>query len=105
MPVHLVTRSPCHPVNLSVEKYMKFKQAKLARWLLAAGLACGTGSSFMLPGTLQAGDWFKNSPLNVDNCATIPRGAQPAPAGTYVRHINEMQSHVLAAADQFVLYK
>jgi hypothetical protein len=40
----------------------------------------------------------------VDNCATIPRGALPAPPGTYVNRFIDVQD-TLAETDDFVIYK
>jgi hypothetical protein len=64
---------------------------------------CLLGASLALPVTAWAGDkndrWYC-----VNNCATIPKGAQPAPPGTYVHKFIEIQSGV-AEADDFVLYK
>jgi hypothetical protein len=62
----------------------------LAGWLLAAGLAC--------PSALMAGGRC------IDNCATIPKGAQPAPPGTYINQFIAVQAGK-AETDDFVLYK
>ncbi len=65
--------------------------------------ACLFGATLVFPGALQAGEpngrWWR-----VDNCATIPKGAQPAPNGTYVNKFIEIQAGT-AEADDFVLYK
>jgi hypothetical protein len=75
---------------------MTLKQRLLHGWLLGASLAW--------PGTLLAGDKCCGSWLCVDNCATIPPGAQPALPGTYVnRFINTQDT--LAETDDFVIYK
>jgi hypothetical protein len=64
--------------------------------------ACLLGVSLVLP-SARAGD--KNSRWYcVDNCATIPKGAQPAPPGTYINKFIEIQTSI-AEADDFVLYK
>jgi hypothetical protein len=76
---------------------MTLKSRILQGWLLGASLAG--------PGTLLAGDkccgghW-----LCVDNCATIPPGALPAPPGTYVNRFINIQD-TLAETDDFVIYK
>jgi hypothetical protein len=41
---------------------------------------------------------------NTDNCSTIPRYAQPAPAGTYVNAWRHLQT-VKAEMDDFVIYR
>jgi len=64
----------------------------LRRWLLPPAL-CLVPVAFC-----QAGGRC------TDNCANIPKGAQPAPAGTYVNKFIEIQAN-LAEADDFVLYK
>src|SRR5207244_5628350 len=81
------------------------KQKCLCAWLLAAGL--------VLPGIVRAdgdGDdcstWtgkFRRA-WRLDRCANIPKGAQPAPAGTYLNKFVEIQTG-LAEQDDFVLYK
>jgi hypothetical protein len=70
------------------------KQSKRA-WLARAGL--------MLPGLL-AGCHHHDKWWCVDNCATIPPGAIPAPCGTYVRRAHDIQS-AKAEADDFTIYK
>src|SRR5262245_41595317 len=71
------------------------------KWTLIGG--CLLGASLALPAPAQAGDgggaWWR-----VNNCASIPKGAQPAPLGTYVNKFIEIQSGI-AEADDFVLYK
>ena len=61
------------------------------------------GASWVLPSTARAGDkcdrWYC-----VNNCANIPKGALPAPSGTYINKFIEIQSGI-AEADDFVLYK
>jgi hypothetical protein len=44
------------------------------------------------------------SPWHIDNCATIPRRAQPAPPGTYVNRWTHLQE-TKAEMDDFVLYR
>src|SRR6516164_7556260 len=44
------------------------------------------------------------SPWHVDNCATIPPGAIPAPSGTYVREAFGRQAEK-AEQDDFTIYK
>src|SRR5262245_1682267 len=67
--------------------------------LLAAGL--------VWPAAVRAdGGWFGCCKhwLHIDNCATIPPGALPAPLGTYVNaFINTQETN--AEADDFVIYK
>ena len=65
-------------------------------WLVGAGLAW--------PGTLLAGEPFLLDPFHVDNCATIPLGAQPVPPGTYINRFIQIQD-TNAQADDFVIYK
>jgi hypothetical protein len=71
------------------------------KWILIPG--CVLGASLVLPAATQAGDkndrWYC-----VNNCANIPKGAQPAPLGTYVNKFIEIQTGI-AEADDFVLYK
>src|SRR5215813_6013738 len=70
------------------------------KWTLIPG--CLLGASLALPEAQAGGSsnrWF-----NVYNCATIPKGAQPAPLGTYVNKFIEIQTGI-AEADDFVLYK
>jgi hypothetical protein len=45
-----------------------------------------------------------NSPLCIDNCAQIPRRAQPAPSGTYVNRWTFLQEQK-AELDDFVFYQ
>src|SRR5262245_12689100 len=64
---------------------------------------CVLSASLALAATARAGDrndrWYC-----VNNCANIPKGALPAPPGTYVNKFIEIQSGI-AEADDFVLYK
>jgi hypothetical protein len=64
-------------------------------WLLGATLVTPAGVLAHEPGRKH---W-----ICVDNCATIPRGAQPAPPGTYVNGFIRVQD-MLAESDDFVLY-
>src|SRR5260370_3298413 len=68
------------------------KRQWLRRWLLPPAL-CLVPAAFC-----HAGGHC------TDNCANIPKGAQPAPNGTYVNKFIEVQSN-LAEADDFVFYK
>jgi hypothetical protein len=71
------------------------------KWSLIPG--CLLGVSLALPAVALAdGDGYKW--YHINNCATIPKGAQPAPPGTYVNKFIEIQSGI-AEADDFVLYK
>jgi hypothetical protein len=64
-----------------------------------------TRSGLILPGLLAGCTTIPVAPWwNVDNCATIPKGAIPAPAGAHVYPINEGQAY-LAEASEFVIYK
>jgi hypothetical protein len=64
---------------------------------------CLLGASLFWPvGTSWAGDGMHR--WCVDNCATIPKGAQPAPLGTYVNRWIDLQQ-TKAESDDFVLYK
>jgi hypothetical protein len=66
---------------------------------------CLLGAGVAWSGTLLAGDkCCGGSWLCVDNCATIPPGAQPAPPGTYVNRFINIQD-TLAETDDFVIYK
>ena len=66
------------------------------KWLLSLGLLAPSFFSGC------AGTWW--GVCNVDNCATVPKGAQPAPNGTYVHRVHEVQA-AKAEADDFVVYK
>jgi hypothetical protein len=74
---------------------MNAKRLWLHAWVVGAGLAC--------PSTLLA---TGNGPITrcIDNCATIPPGAQPALCGTYVNQFIHIQE-TKAEMDDFVLYK
>ena len=63
---------------------------------------CLLGVSLAVPAA-RAGEG-NNRWYCINNCATIPKGAQPAPLGTYVNKFIEIQSGI-AEADDFVLYK
>jgi hypothetical protein len=75
--------------------------------------ACLITAGMVLPGVLRAdGDCNECTTRFgklkrgwcLDNCANIPKGAQPAPAGTYLNKFIETQAG-LAEQDDFVLYK
>jgi hypothetical protein len=66
-------------------------------------ISCLLGASLTLAATARAGD-RSNRWYCVNNCANIPKGAQPAPLGTYINKFIEIQSGI-AEADDFVLYK
>jgi hypothetical protein len=63
---------------------------------------CLLGASLAWPAGGWAGDRLYQ--WSVDNCATIPKGAQPAPLGTYVNRWIDLQQ-TKAESDDFVLYK
>lgn len=73
--------------------------SRKTRWLRG----CLLGLGLALPSAAWAGDrdwsWFR-----VNNCATIPPGAQPAPPGTYVNRFIAVQA-AIAETDDFVIYK
>src|SRR5262245_62164584 len=71
------------------------KQMGRVRWL-KAGL--------LLPGLLSGCATTGYHSCCVDNCATVPPGAQPAPNGTYVRRFRDLEA-AKAEADDFVIYK
>src|SRR5262245_4852589 len=75
---------------------MTLKWTQLPGCLLAVGLT-------LLPTAARAGE-KNNRWYCTDNCAVIPKGAQPAPLGTYVNKFIEIQTGI-AEADDFVLYK
>lgn len=62
------------------------------------------GGGLLLPGLLTGCSTTGTSWWKIDNCATVPPGAQPAPVGTYVRRFNDVQA-AKAEADDFVIYK
>ncbi|MCS6977851.1 MAG: hypothetical protein NZM31_12715 [Gemmatales bacterium] len=68
---------------------------KTRNWLLVVGL---------LAPSLMSGCATTWHDCCVDNCATIPPGAQPAPNGTYVQRFRDVQA-AKAEADDFVIYK
>jgi hypothetical protein len=94
----------------------------LAGWLLA------TGPWLLASGLAGAGDWFprwhatqsdgddggcssckgahgQHCPnLHIDNCASIPGAAQPAPPGFYINNYIRVQE-TKAELDDFVIYK
>ena len=72
------------------------KARRLHCWLMGSWLA--------LPAAVLAQEPPHRSAFFIDNLATIPRGAQPAPPGTYVNGVFRVQD-TLAEADDFVLYK
>jgi hypothetical protein len=65
--------------------------------------ACVLGAGLAYPGAVLASG---NGPITrcIDNCATIPYGAQPALCGTYVNQFIHIQE-TKAEMDDFVLYK
>jgi hypothetical protein len=72
---------------------MTLKRLLLCGWLVGAGLTCSGDA-------LASGKHW----LCVDNCSTIPPGAQPAPPGYYLHKIMDIQDSN-AEADDFVIYK
>jgi hypothetical protein len=48
--------------------------------------------------------WWIAQLINPDNCAGVPKGAQPAPLGTYVNKFIQIQESK-AEMDDFVFYK
>ncbi|HKI37701.1 MAG TPA: hypothetical protein VKA46_37965 [Gemmataceae bacterium] len=65
------------------------------------GFSCGVGGPDMGPG---CGSQGRPCPWIIDNCAQIPRRAQPAPAGTYVNRWLFLQEQK-AELDDFVFYQ
>jgi hypothetical protein len=64
-----------------------------------------TRSGLILPGLLAGcGTPATKNWWCIDNCATIPQGAIPAPAGVHVNAINGGQSYLAESLD-FVIYK
>jgi hypothetical protein len=70
-------------------------QRRLLAWLTRLGMT----APLFITGCASTGNWW-----NIDNCATIPPGAQPAPLGTYVHRFQDVQA-AKAEADDFVIYK
>lgn len=79
---------------------MTLKRLLLCGWLVGAGLAWNGAA---LADGKGCGGWCGHW-LCVDNCATIPPGALPAPLGTYVNAFIKVQESN-AEADDFVIYK
>lgn len=75
---------------------MTRKRRLIHYWLL--------GTTLAWPPVLLAGERCGKHWLCVDNCSTIPPGAQPAPPGTYVNGFIKVQD-TLAETDDFVIYK
>jgi len=74
------------------------------RWRRLPALLLGLGA-FGWSGAGRAGDFQEcRRNLHIDNCATIPCGAQPAPAGTYINKYIQIQE-TKAELDDFVFYK
>jgi hypothetical protein len=90
---------PTAKIQSAARRPMKRKYRWFHAWILGAGLA--------LPGAAQAGDgccgcgrpWF-----HIDNCATVPPGAQPVLAGTYIDNFIRIQEGK-AEQDDFVIYR
>src|SRR5262245_11393802 len=78
---------------------MTRKRMRLCGWLVGAGLAWSGHALAGDKGCSSCGHW-----LCVDNCATIPKGALPAPTGTYVNGWANAQE-TAAESDDFVIYK
>ncbi len=80
---------------------MTLKHKWLAGCLLGAQALIG-------PAAVNAGDhkcgWWIAQAINPDNCAGVPKGAQPAPNGTYVNKFIQVQESK-AESDDFVFYK
>lgn len=72
------------------------------RWRRLPYLALGL-NALAWPGLAQAGP-LRSLFQRIDNCATVPRGAQPAPAGTYINEFIKVQE-TKAELDDFVIYK
>lgn len=66
------------------------------------------GAALAVPQVSLAGEGFRGWSgghwLRMDNCATIPKGAQPAPPGTYVNLFIKVQE-TNAETDDFVIHK
>src|SRR5262249_50609716 len=62
------------------------------------------GAGLASTSLVSAGHWLTKPFHCVDNCATIPPGAQPAPLGTYMNRIIHIQE-TKAEMDDFVIYK
>ena len=84
-------------------------------WLIGAGLAfpgvtlaqeCAGGACSNETGASGscASGSCKTHKWHLDNCSNIPKGAQPAPNGTYVNRFIETQQNK-AEMDDFVIYK
>jgi hypothetical protein len=75
--------------------------------LPALALVLGLGA-FAWAGAAGADDClcgqYRHPNLHIDNCATIPYGAQPAPPGTYINKYIQVQE-TKAEMDDFVFYK
>jgi hypothetical protein len=73
----------------------------MTRWNLSMRRLLA-GAGLLLPAVIAGCQHL--SPCCIDNCATVPKGAQPAPNGTYVHRVQEIQA-AKAEADDFVIYK
>lgn len=69
--------------------------ATLAATGAARAQGCGAGGC----GLGGANPWWR-----IDNCSSIPRRAQPAPAGTYINRWTHLQG-AKAEMDDFVIYQ
>jgi hypothetical protein len=79
----------------------------MAANLVVAGTAHAQGCPTCGVGGPDGGGWgFGHGPCPwyIDNCAQIPRRAQPAPCGTYVNRWNFLQEQK-AELDDFVIYQ
>jgi hypothetical protein len=70
------------------------------RWIHSLVLGAGLASTSLL----NAGERCLYPFRCIDNCSTIPPGAQPAPLGTYMNRIIHIQE-TKAEMDDFVIYK
>ncbi len=76
------------------------KRISLAACVVGAALAWGGEARAQKCNSCLCG----NGLFRIDNCASIPRRAQPAPIGTYVnawRHLHDMKAEM----DDFVFYR
>src|SRR5712692_9743146 len=75
------------------------------KWKWLPGCLLGL-QAVVLPGMAQAGPVCRalSQAFHPDNCAGVPKGAQPAPLGTYVNKFIQIQE-TKAEMDDFVFYK